>query len=97
MVVVSSRVRQVAKSGYIAMPSDGQSNMDARLLTSKRRVMRELFKYSCLLLGILACYLLIVLFFFWLFSGAFGDWLAYGIGAVLIGVYVLGGALGWWE
>lgn len=80
------------------MPSDGRSNTDARLLTSRTRmVMRELFKSLGLLLGILACYVLIALFFFWLFSGAFGDWLAYCIGAVLIGVYVFGGALGWWK
>lgn len=98
MVVVSSRVRQAARNGYITMPSDGRSNTDARLLTNKaRRVMRELFKSLGLLLGILACYVLISLFCFWLFSGAFGDWLAYGIGAVLIGAYVIGAALGLWR
>lgn len=56
--------------------------------------MRELMKSLCLLLGILACYFLIVIFFYWLFSGAFGDWLIYGIGAVLICAYVIGAALG---
>lgn len=59
--------------------------------------MRELFKSLGLLLSILACYVLIALFCFWLFSGAFGDWLACGIGTVLIGAYVIGAALGWWE
>lgn len=55
--------------------------------------MKDIF----IILAVLGCYALIALFCFWLFSGAFGDWLAYGIGAVLIGAYVFGVALGWWK
>lgn len=54
-------------------------------------------KELCIILGVLGCYVLIALFFFWLFTGAFGEWLAYGIGAVLIGLYVVGAALGLWK
>lgn len=54
-------------------------------------------KELCVILGILGCYALIALFCFWLFSGAFGEWLAYGIGALLIGLYVIGAALGLWK
>lgn len=55
--------------------------------------MKELY----IILAVLGCYALIALFFFWLFTGAFGEWLAYGIGAVLIGAYVVGAALGLWK
>lgn len=54
-------------------------------------------KELCIILGVLGCYALIALFFFWLFTGAFGEWLAYGIGSVLIGAYVIGAALGLWK
>lgn len=54
-------------------------------------------KELCIILGVLGCYALIALFCFWAFSGAFGEWLAYGIGALLIGAYVLGAALGLWK
>lgn len=55
--------------------------------------MKELY----IILAVLVCYALIALFFFWLFTGAFGEWLAYGIGAMLIGAYVVGAALGLWR
>lgn len=55
--------------------------------------MKEIF----IILAVLGCYALIALFFFWLFTGAFGEWLVYGIGAMLIGAYVLGAALGLWK
>lgn len=66
-------------------------------MSKASRVMKEFLKYIGLIIGLLSVYFLIALFFFWLFTGAFGDWLAYGIGAVLIGAYVFGAALGWWK
>ena len=59
--------------------------------------MKEFLYITALLIAILCVYALIALLCIWLFTGAFGDWLAYIIGAVLIGAYVIGAALGWWR
>lgn len=59
--------------------------------------MKDGVKIFGLIVGLLGVYILIALTCFWLFTGAFGDWLACGIGAVLIGAYVIGAALGWWQ
>lgn len=66
-------------------------------MCNTKRVNCVAMKELCIILGVLGFYALIALFFFWLFTGAFGDWLAYGIGAVLISAYVLGAALGLWK
>lgn len=47
--------------------------------------------------GVLGSCVVVALFCFWLFTGAFGDWLAYGVGVMLVGAYVLGAALEFWK
>lgn len=51
--------------------------------------MRDFFKVFGICLGILLCYSLIALFFYWIFSGTIGDRIMYAIGFVLVGMYVL--------